>query len=282
MLAKKKRPVSTSLLRVGASRGGIFSRHRSLRPGDFQPPLIRYFNIKLHLVEADEVYTVPECHRDLTIRNLKNRLELLVGIPVNFQRLHYLDRVDLSDHSMFKHNDIIPGGTITMRIWPEDSWGQLVTAAVTGNNKKIVVAGGSMSSTFATAYSTSLGPAERSEWLAHRTFVALFINARRGRLDAVDFLIQNGADLAYKTPLGRTALHVAVTSGHCDCIDLLLSYGAKISDEDNDGQNAVMLARLWGQKECERRLFRYQWKLRAGASAQLAAIRVKSVDKVEP
>ncbi|XP_034978415.1 ankyrin repeat domain-containing protein 60 [Zootoca vivipara] len=278
MPAKKKNPVSTSSLKVGTSRGGILSQHRSLRSGDFTPPQIRYFNIKLHLVEADEVYTVPECHRDLTIKNLKNRLELLAGIPVNFQRLHYLDRVDLGDLTMFKHNDIIPGGTLTMRIWPEDSWGLLVSAAVTGNNKKIEVAGGTMSSTFSTAYSTSLGPAERNEWLAHRTFAALFINARRGRSEAVDFLIQNGADVAYKTPLGRTALHVAVTSGHCDCMELLLGHGAKISDEDNDGYNAVMLARQWGQKECERRLFRYQWKVRVARSS----IRIKSVDKVEP
>lgn len=35
-------------------------------------------------------------------------------------------------------NDIVPGGTITMRIWKQDGWGHLVAAAVKGDTLKVV------------------------------------------------------------------------------------------------------------------------------------------------
>lgn len=41
--------------------------------------------------------------------------------------------VDLPDESTFKYNDIVPGGTITIRIWRQDGWGLLVAAAAGGD-----------------------------------------------------------------------------------------------------------------------------------------------------
>lgn len=67
------------------------SLQRSLHLTDVTPASTRLFSVKLQVAETDEHFNVPECHRDLTMRNLKCRLELLVGIPVNFQRLQYLD-----------------------------------------------------------------------------------------------------------------------------------------------------------------------------------------------
>lgn len=93
------------------------------------------------------------------------------------------------------------------------------------------------------------------------------------------FVFSPGADVRSKTPLGRTALHVAVTSGQLDCIDILLTYGAKNTDEDNEGHNAVILARLWGQKESERRIFRYQWRMRA--SSGRSSMKPSPEEKVE-
>ncbi|KAF7248662.1 Ankyrin repeat domain-containing protein 60, partial [Varanus komodoensis] len=283
---------------------------RSVRFGEPVSPQSRAFNVKLYVTEAQELYTVTDCYRELTMKNLKSRLELLVGIPVNFQRLRYLDEVDLADDSTFRKNDIIPGGTLTMRIWPQDAWGLLVTAAAKGKIRMVGLdclckyvdifscknhigyvpiwifhhqlqgVGASKTSTFNTANANLMRPEERIEWLAFRAFVALFITVRRRHLEAVEFLLQNGADLRRKTPLGRTALHVAVTSGHTDCINILLNWGAKISDEDNEGLNAVLLARLWGQKESERQLFRHQWQVRARQSAH-PLVKPKSEEPVE-
>lgn len=73
----------------------------------------------------------------------------------------------------------------------------------------------------------------------------------------------SGADVHFKTPLGRTALHVAAIKGHYDCIDELLIYGAQAATPDNEGQTAMSLARLWGQKQSERKMFSFFWKQRS-------------------
>uniref|UniRef100_A0A6J0TXS7 Ankyrin repeat domain-containing protein 60 n=1 Tax=Pogona vitticeps TaxID=103695 RepID=A0A6J0TXS7_9SAUR len=269
MPRKKRHPAILSQTRTGlSSRLTALSRERSLRSGEFGSAQIRCFNLKLYIVETDELFVVPDCQRELTIKNLKSRLELLVGIPIHFQRLQYLDEVDLDDASTIKQNDIIPGGTLTLRIWSEDAWGRLVIAAAKGKIGKLRAIGATNTSTFSTANADLMGPEAKSEWLAHRAFVALFITVRRGHSEAVEFLLQNGADVKRKTPLGRTALHVAVTSGHVDCIDILLNYGAKVNEEDHEGYTPITLARLWGQKDCERRLFRYQWKMRSGGTSK--------------
>ncbi|XP_015278840.1 PREDICTED: ankyrin repeat domain-containing protein 60 [Gekko japonicus] len=243
----------------------LLQRQHSARSGDFVNS-IRFFSIKLHIVETEETFPVPECHRDLMMGSLKSRLELLVGIPVNFQRLQYLDEADLSDHSTFKENYIVSGSTITMRIWSQDAWGRLVRAAVKGNTTKLHGLGATKTSLFCTAHSDLLNPEERVAWLAHRSFVALFVTARRGLLNAMEFLLQNGADPRYRTPLGRTALHAAAAAGQLACIEVLLNYGAQVSDEDRAGINAMTMARIWGNKESERRLFQCQWRMRMANS----------------
>uniref|UniRef100_A0ACB8F7A2 Uncharacterized protein n=1 Tax=Sphaerodactylus townsendi TaxID=933632 RepID=A0ACB8F7A2_9SAUR len=136
---------------------------------------------------------MSSCHCDLLISNLKSRIEVFVGIPVNFQRLQYLDEVDLSDKSTLKDNDIVSGVTITMRIWSQDAWGRLVRAAVNGDTHKLHNLGATKTSSFRTAHSDLLNPDKRAEWLAHRSFVALFLTARRGLLKAMEFLLQNGS-----------------------------------------------------------------------------------------
>ncbi|XP_063153081.1 ankyrin repeat domain-containing protein 60 [Candoia aspera] len=251
------------------------SWQRPLRLGELVSPQSRLPNMKLQIIESEELFLLPECHRDLTVRSLKSRLELFVGIPVNFQRIQYLDEVDLVDESTLRRNEIVPGGTLTMRIWAEDSWGHLVAAATSGKIKKLQSLGTTQTSTFRTANSDLMTEEKRNDWLAYRAFVALFITAHRGYSKAVEFLLKHGADLKLKTPLGRTALHVAVTSGHTECINILLDYGAKVSDEDNEGHNAIQLARLWKQRECERRLFRHQWMMRSGRTGQRQSIKTK-------
>ncbi|XP_026553562.1 ankyrin repeat domain-containing protein 60 [Pseudonaja textilis] len=267
MQSKRRLTLSTNpQTRTGTSSRTLWQRH--LRLGDLLSPQSRLFNIKLQIIESEELFSLPECHRDLSIGKLKNRLELYVGIPVNFQRIQYLDEADLEDESTLRKHEIVPGGMLTMRIWPEDSWGQLVAAAASGKIKKLQTVGVTQTSGFSTANSKLMTEEKRNDWFAHRAFVALFITAHRGHTKAVEFLLQNGADAKLKTPLGRTALHAAVTSGQVECISILLDGGARVSDEDNEGHNAAQLARLWKQKESERKLFRHRWMIRTGRSSQ--------------
>ncbi|NWI63283.1 ANR60 protein, partial [Todus mexicanus] len=209
------------------------------------------FSAKIHLTETDEIFSLPQCQNDLTLKKLKSHLELLAGIPVHFQRLQYLDEADLADESTFQDNDIVPGGTITMRIWQQDGWGRLVAAAAKGEITKLTFLGVTEAFESTLPYEAFLGPEQRKEWVAHRAFVALFVASHRGHVETVKFLLKYGADLHAKTPLGRTALHAAVVAGQCDCLELLLSHGAQALSPDSEGQTGLSLARLWSQKQCE-------------------------------
>ncbi|NXA34232.1 ANR60 protein, partial [Eudromia elegans] len=220
----------------------------------FLPP--RTFGVQLCLAETNEIFSVPDCHNDLTLKKLKPHLELLTAIPINFQRLQYLDEVDLPDDSTFKDNEIVTGGTITMRVWQQDGWGRLVAAAARGDTVQLAHLGVTGDIEGMTPYAEFLGPEQRKEWVAHRASVALFIASHRGCVGTVDFLLSKGADLHSKTPLGRTALHLAAFAGQCACVELLLRCGAQAFDPDYEGQTAVSLARLSGQKQSERAMFR--------------------------
>ncbi|XP_040506974.1 ankyrin repeat domain-containing protein 60 isoform X3 [Gallus gallus] len=182
---------------------------------------LQTLKIQLRLAETNEIFSLPQCQNDLTLKQLKSDLELLTGIPFHFQRLHYLDEIDLPDDSTFMDNDIVPGGTITMRIWKQDGWGHLVAAAVKGDTLKLVQLGVTEEYAGTSPYAKILGPEQKKEWVAHRAFVALFVASHRGHVNTVKFLLSHGADVRSKTPLGRTALHVAAVMGRCECIELL-------------------------------------------------------------
>ncbi|NXD12133.1 ANR60 protein, partial [Nothocercus nigrocapillus] len=220
----------------------------------FVPP--RTFSVQLCLAETSEIFSVPQCHNDLTLKKLKPHLELLTAIPLHFQRLQYLDEVDLPDDSTFKDNEIVPGGTITMRVWRQDGWGPLVAAAARGDTVQLTRLGVTEDLEGLTPYAEFLGPEQRKEWVAHRASVALFVASHRGCVRTADFLLRNGADLHSRTPLGRTALHLAAFAGRCACVELLLSCGAQPFEPDYEGQTAASLARLSGQKQSERAMFR--------------------------
>ncbi|KFP24091.1 Ankyrin repeat domain-containing protein 60, partial [Colius striatus] len=206
------------------------------------------FSVQLLLAETNETFSLPQCQNDLTMKRLKSHLELLTGIPVHFQRLQYLDAVDLPDESTFEDNDVVPGGTITMRIWQQDGWGRLVAAAARGDTAELVQLGVTEAAAGTAPYAAFLGPQQRKAWVAHRAFVALFVACHRGHLETAKFLLRHGADLHSKTPQGRTALHAAAVTGQCDCLELLLRFGAQARSTDSEGQSALSLAEQWGQR----------------------------------
>ncbi|CDQ76547.1 unnamed protein product [Oncorhynchus mykiss] len=96
------------------------------------------FRLGVRLRETGEMFVVPDCHLNMRIRELKNTMELVVGIPTDFQRVCYLDNGDLCDDTTIHCNDIIPGTTVTLMIWPYDGWSELVIAAATGDVFKVM------------------------------------------------------------------------------------------------------------------------------------------------
>ena len=80
-------------------------------------------------------------------------------------------------------------------------------------------------SDFNTPNSNYMGCKARQEWLKDRAFLALYVAAHRGNQKMCEKLIRAGADVNGKTPLGRTALHVAAAAGHGKIVDTLLANG---------------------------------------------------------
>ena len=54
----------------------------------------------------------------------------------------------------------------------------------------------------------------------------LMVASREGKLEVVQFLIKNGADINVQTKAGWTALHYAAGWKMSECVDLLLKCGA--------------------------------------------------------
>ncbi|KAM4691885.1 ankyrin repeat domain-containing protein 60 [Rhinophrynus dorsalis] len=224
---------------------------------------VRSFSINVRLQETGATFAVTGCSRQSKVAELKEKLELVAGIPTHLQRLSYLDEGDLLDKSTFKYNGIIPGATICLSSWSQDGCSDLVKAASEGNLTKLKCLGVTSDSSYNTPNSLRLSLDQKKEWVAARASIALFIASHRGHLGMVRYLLQNGANVHTKTPLGTSPLHVAAAMGNCDCIDELLAYGAETHDMDGKGRTALDLASLFGQKKVERRLFLYQWRKRA-------------------
>ncbi|XP_041497875.1 ankyrin repeat domain-containing protein 60 [Microtus oregoni] len=74
----------------------------------------------------------------MTVRELKEELDLMVGIPFNLQRLQFLDQGILMDDATLRFYDVIPDAVISLCIWHYDGWTELVLAAVEGDPSKVV------------------------------------------------------------------------------------------------------------------------------------------------
>ncbi|XP_051041415.1 ankyrin repeat domain-containing protein 60 [Phodopus roborovskii] len=202
----------------------------------------------------------------MTVRDLKEELDLMVGIPFNLQRLQFLDQGILMDDAALKFYDVIPGAIISLCIWHYDGWTELVLAAVEGDPSKLSCLGISEDTFYRTANSQHFKGEQWRQWTAQRAFVALYISAHRGHVDAVQCLLELGANCLGKSPLGRTPLHVVAAMGRIDCIRPLLEHGASIHDRDSKGETPVTIARRLKRRNFERKMFLHYWMIKSGTN----------------
>ncbi|XP_025326297.3 ankyrin repeat domain-containing protein 60 [Canis lupus baileyi] len=222
------------------------------------------FVMRVLLEDTGETFQVANCRGDMTVRELKEELDLLVGVPLDLQRLQYLDQGVLMDDATLKFHDVVPGGIISLCIWHYDGWTELVLAAVEGDPSKLSCLGVDEDSLYRTANSQHYERKQCKAWIAQRAFVALYVTSHRGHPDAVQYLLEHGANCLSKTPMGRTALHVAAAMGRLDCINHLLDYGASIHEKDARGETPMSIARRMNRKHSERRMFLFYWMSRLG------------------
>ncbi|XP_040493806.1 ankyrin repeat domain-containing protein 60 [Ursus maritimus] len=224
------------------------------------------FVMRVLLEETREMFQVTKCRSDMTVRELKEELDLTVGIPLDLQRLQYLDQGVLMDDTTLKFHDVVPGGIISLCIWHYDGWTELVLAAVEGDPSKLSCLGVDEDSLYRTANSQHLGHKQWKDWIAQRAFVALYIASHRGHSDAVQYLLEHGANCLSRTPMGRTALHVAAAMGRLDCITHLLNHGASVNEKDARGETPMSIARRLNRRHSERRMFLFCWLTRSGTT----------------
>ncbi|XP_069846161.1 ankyrin repeat domain-containing protein 60 [Dipodomys merriami] len=215
--------------------------------------------MRVRLEETGEFFRVPNCRCDMTVRELKEELDLMAGVPFNMQCLHYLDQGILLDNTTLKFHDMVPGGIISLGIWNHDGWTELFLAAAEGDPSKLSSLGVSEDSSFRTAHAQALRGEQWTQWVSQRAFVALYITSHRGHVEAVQYLLEHGASCVSKTPVGRTALHAAAAMGHTDCVTQLMQHGASIHERDAHGESPISMARRLRRKQSERRMFLLYW-----------------------
>uniref|UniRef100_A0A2K5WBG9 Ankyrin repeat domain 60 n=1 Tax=Macaca fascicularis TaxID=9541 RepID=A0A2K5WBG9_MACFA len=213
------------------------------------------FFLRVRLEETGEIFRVANCRGDMTVRELKEELDLMVGIPFNLQRLQYLDEGVLMDDTTLKFHDVVPGGIISLCIWRHDGWTELVLAAAEGDPSKLSCLGLTEDSFYRTANSEHFEGEKWKQWTSQRAFVALYVASHRGHSDAVQYLLEHGASCLSRSPLGRTPLHVAAAMGRSDCISLLLQHGASIHDKDAKGETPISIAHRLNHTQSERQMF---------------------------
>ena len=221
---------------------------------------IASFDIYIYIASTGEKFLLKNVHAEMKIRELKCYAELVVGIPYNLQRLQYLDEGDMLDDSDLRHNDVVAGATINLKLWR--MWDKLVAAVCRGSIDQVLREGVVIEKAW-----ESLDPVSYRNKVAlakERASVALFIAAHRGRIKLIRSLVEDAeADVNMKTPFGRTPLHAASSQGHSNAIDLMLEKGASMDEVDVQGKSALMVASQWGFKDSERHLFLFQWQTRA-------------------
>lgn len=221
---------------------------------------IASFDIFIYIASAGEKFLLKKVHPEMKIKELKCYAELVVGIPYNLQRLQYLDEGDMLDDSDLRHNDVVSGATINLKLWR--IWDTLVAAVCRGAVDQVLLEGVEVDKAW-----ESLDPVSYRNKVSlakERASVALFIAAHRGHTNLIRILTDNtDADVNMKTPFGRTPLHAASSQGHSNAIDLMLEKGASMDEIDVQGKSALMVASQWGFKDSERHLFLFQWQTRA-------------------
>lgn len=71
---------------------------------------------------------------------------------------------------------------------------------------------------------------------------SLMLSAARGYKEIVDYLLEKGADIDFRSSKNETALSCAALHGHLDIVQLLCSKEAKTDLKNQDGQTALVIA----------------------------------------
>jgi len=104
---------------------------------------------------------------------------------------------------------------------------------------------------------------------------ALVVTATNGHIEVVEWIVKNGADVNARTAAGLTAIAAAVESGHPAVVELLLSKGANVNAKSEDGLTALDRATRKGAEELKAILLQH------GAAPEVKTARTGETEKRE-
>lgn len=221
----------------------------------------RSFDVDVHVLITNKKFMVKAIEKDMKVSQLKDRTETATGIPLQLQRLHYIDDGELLDDHTLRSFDIVPGATLKLKVW--NQWNTLVQAVAENDFEKVLSIGVTPDTQYKTAISEYMTATNKTDWLAERAFVALFIATHHGHQELCQKLISKGANVNGKTASGRSPLHMAAIMGHETVLRELLEGGADMEAKDKDGKTALDLVKELGHKGCQRQLIQFEWQNRA-------------------
>ncbi|CAF0933556.1 unnamed protein product [Brachionus calyciflorus] len=228
-----------------------------------QALLGKSIDFKVQIKCTNEIFNIVKFPLSMKIRDLKSCLEFICGVPYNLQRLSYLDDGELIDSKDIQYYDIIEGGVVIMDIWT--IYLGLVQICSYGTIEDALKQGVSMSVEWKSPTSDYMFTRDKGKYVKERGGIALFIASHRGNLDLVKGLLSHGADINYKSALGRTALMVSVVANKTDIIEYLLENNANIDLVDINGDTALSIAKKFNNKLGQHKLTQFKWKKRTEA-----------------
>ncbi|XP_024606198.1 ankyrin repeat domain-containing protein 60 [Neophocaena asiaeorientalis asiaeorientalis] len=119
------------------------------------------------------------------------------------------------------------------------------------------------------------------KWISQRVFMALYVASHRGRSEAVQYLLEHGANCQGRSPVGRTPLHVAAAMSRLDCISLQLNYGASVNDRDTKGETPMSLACHLSHRQSRWQTFLFYWMVKLGTKDPMDPVVNKAFQRVK-
>uniref|UniRef100_A0A2I3GWC0 Uncharacterized protein n=1 Tax=Nomascus leucogenys TaxID=61853 RepID=A0A2I3GWC0_NOMLE len=158
------------------------------------------FVLRVWLEEMGEMFRVANCRGDMTLRELKEELDLMVGIPFKLQRLQYLDEGGSCPDS-FPGHMCEPSGPDNFCIFCRDGFLPCCPGQLLGDPSKVF-----SYSSYRTANSEHFESEKWKQWMSQRAFVALYVASHRGHFDAVQYLLEHGASCLSRSPLAKSGI----------------------------------------------------------------------------
>ncbi|EPY79989.1 hypothetical protein CB1_000875016 [Camelus ferus] len=148
------------------------------------------FAMRVLLEDSEEMFRVTNCRSDMTVRELKEELDLMAGIPFNLQRLQFLDQ-----DSFYQTANSQRFNNQQWKTWvSQRAFVALYIASHRGHVEVV-------------QYLLEHGASCRGRTPVGRT--PLHVAAAMGQLDCISLLLNHGASINARDAKGETPMSVA-------------------------------------------------------------------------